>query len=100
MVRVAFVAPGISGQTKAAIGDRLVTRPLGSVRLKGFEALVEVHELVGWPDQVKKGQALREAFAQALDNYLQRNLEFAELGFKRILEMDPDDGPAQFYLKQ
>jgi adenylate cyclase len=90
----------ISGQTKAAIGDRLVTRPLGSVRLKGFEALVEVHELVGWPDQVKEGQALREAFAQALDNYLQRNLEFAELGFKRVLELSPDDGPAHFYLKQ
>jgi adenylate cyclase len=90
----------ISGQTKAAIGDRLVTRPLGSVRLKGFASLVEVHELLGWPERVMEGRKMREVFAQALNNYEQRNLEFAEIGFRQVLEMSPNDGPAQFFLKQ
>jgi adenylate cyclase len=90
----------ISGQTKAAIGDRLVTRPLGSVRLKGFESLVEVHELLGWPERAEEWRALLEVFAQALNNYEQRNLEFADIGFRQVLEMKPNDGPAQFFLKQ
>ena len=90
----------ISGQTKAEIGDRLVTRSLGSFRLKGFESLVEAHELIGWPEQEPETRPWREVFAQALQNYQQRNLEFAELGFRQVLEMRPGDGPAQFYLDQ
>jgi adenylate cyclase len=90
----------ISGQTKAELGDRLITRPLGSFRLKGFEALVAVHELVGAPDQAEETRPWREAFAEALNSYEQRYLELAEMGFRRVLQLRPKDGPAQFYLKQ
>lgn len=90
----------LSAQTKAELGDRLVTRALGSFRLKGFESLVEAHELVGWPDQEPQTRPWREAFAQALRNYEQRNLEFAAIGFRQVLQLRPNDGPAQFYLKQ
>ena len=41
----------LSGETKAGIGERLLTRPLGKFQLKGFEGLVEVHELIGRPEQ-------------------------------------------------
>ena len=88
----------MSGDTEARIAGRLVTRGLGSFQLKGFEGLVKVHELVGWPDQDEMTRAWREAFAEALNNYEQRNLEFAELGFRRVLELRPDDGPSKFYL--
>jgi adenylate cyclase len=90
----------ISGQTKTALGDGLVTRRLGSFRLKGFEALVEVHELVGWPEDAEKTRAWREPFAQALANYEQRNLDLALIGFRQVLGLKPGDGPAEFYLKQ
>lgn len=90
----------ISGETKKAIGERLVTRALGKFQLKGFEGLVEVHELVGWPDQSEPTRNWREAFAEALNNYEQRNLEFAEIGFQRVLELRPEDGPAKFFLER
>lgn len=88
----------MSGTTKSAIGDRLVTRTLGSFQLKGFEGLVEVHELVGTVEQAEASRKWREAFAEALNNYEQRNLEFAELGFRQVLDLKPDDGPSKFYL--
>ena len=60
--------------------DRVLTRALGKFQLKGFEGLVEVHELIGRPEQAEATRAWREAFAEALNNYEQRNLEFAEIG--------------------
>src|SRR5438876_509212 len=90
----------ISGDTAARIAGRLVTRALGSFQLKGFVGLVKVHELVGWPEQDESTRTWREAFAEALNNYEQRNLEFAELGFRRVLELRPDDGPSKFYLQR
>ena len=54
-----------------------MTRGLGKFQLKGFEGLVEVHELIGWPNQAEPTRPWREAFAEALNNYEQRNLEFA-----------------------
>jgi len=64
------------------------------------EGLVEVHELVGWPDDAEATRPWREAFTEALNNYEQRNLEFAQMGFQRVLELKPDDCPAKFYLER
>ncbi len=90
----------ISGETKKGLGDRLVTRSLGKFQLKGFEGLVEVHELIGFPDEAEPTRPWREAFAEALNNYEQRNLEFAQMGFQQVLELKPDDGPSKFYLER
>ena len=90
----------ISGDTKVGIGELLVTRALGSFQLKGFENLVQVHELVGWPDEAESTRPWRDAFAEALNNYEQRNLAFAEMGFRRVLELRPHDGPVKFYLER
>lgn len=90
----------MSAQTKAEIGDRLVTRAVGNFRLKGFEGLVAVHELVGGPEQEEKTHAWRKVFAEALKNYEGRRLEIAAIGFREVLQLKPQDGPATFYLKQ
>jgi adenylate cyclase len=90
----------LSGWTKKDLGARFLTRPLGKFRLKGFEALVEVHELIGTPEEEPATRPWREAFEQALRNYEQQNLEFAGSGFRQVLEMRPDDGPSKFFLKQ
>lgn len=88
----------ISRDTKKEIGDRLVTRSLGSFQLKGFDSPVEVYELIGWPGQEESTRPWREAFAQALNNYNNRDLEFAGAGFRQTLELRPNDGPSKFYL--
>lgn len=90
----------ISGQTNAQLGGRLVTRALGSFRLKGFESLVEVYELVGWPEPAQETGGWLEAFAGALRNYEGRDLELARMGFQQVLATRPEDGPALFYLRQ
>jgi len=90
----------MSGATRGMVGDRLVTRAVGRFQLKGFEGLVEVHELVGWPGDAEATRPWREAFAEALNNYEQRNLEFAQMGFQRALELKPNDGPSKFYLER
>jgi adenylate cyclase len=90
----------MSAQTQAELGDRLVTRRIGSFRLKGFEGLVDVHELVGSPEQQEKTRVWRAAFAEALKNYEQRRPELAAIGFRQVLQIKPDDGPAAFYLNQ
>ena len=68
--------------------------------MKGFDKPIEVHELVGWPEQAEATRAWREAFAQALENYNARNLEFAEAGFREVLELKPNDPPTKFYFEK
>ena len=88
----------MSATTKAEIGDSFVTRKLGEFQLKGFAGFIQVHELIGFPDETETTRPWRDAFAEALNNFEQRNLEFAEAGFRRVLELKPDDGPSKFYL--
>src|SRR5439155_27350748 len=52
----------ISAVTKAEIGDSFVTRKLGEFQLKGFVGFVEVHELIGFPDEIESTRLWREAF--------------------------------------
>jgi adenylate cyclase len=90
----------ITRETKEGIGDALLTRSLGQFQLKGFERAVDVYEIIGWPDRAEPTRPWRDAFAQALKNYLDRNLEFAAAGFRETLELRPDDGPSKFYLQK
>ena len=90
----------MSGVTKKLVGERVISRALGSFQLKGFEGLVEVHELISKPEDAQVTRSWREAFAEALRNYEQRNLEFAEMGFRNVLALRPDDGPSLFYLER
>jgi adenylate cyclase len=88
----------LSGSTKEGLGDRLVTRALGLFQLKGFEKPVEVHELVGWPEQAEATCPWRTAFAEALNHFRKGKLTEAAEGFRRTLKLRPTDGPAKFYL--
>jgi adenylate cyclase len=90
----------MSSATKECAGERVLTRAVGNFRLKGFEGFVSVHELIGRPEEAEATRAWREAFAEALTNYEQRHLELAAMGFRRVLELRPGDGPTEFYLKR
>jgi adenylate cyclase len=89
----------ISAETQKELGGRFLTRFLGPFRLKGFERPVDVHELVGRMDQAEAMRPLHEAFSQALSLYQQKDFTLAQMGFRRVLEISPSDGPSEFYLK-
>ena len=90
----------ISGETLAAVGDKVVTRRVGLFTLKGFSKSVEAFEIVGRPEAAEKSKAWRGTFQEALRNYEEGNFEFATIGFRNVLEMKPDDGPTKFYLQR
>ncbi len=89
----------ITADTEAGIAGRLHTRFLGNFQLKGFEKSVGVYELVGQMDVANAEGPLLEAFAAALKIFAQKDFPAAEAAFKRVWEIDSDDGPSKFYLK-
>ena len=90
----------ITRQTREGASDQIVTRLAGHFRLKGFEKVVAVLELVALADPAEATKAWRETFEQALLEFEHRHFETAEAGFRCTLEMHPNDGPAKFYLRQ
>jgi adenylate cyclase len=90
----------ISQATKDGIGDRLVTRYVGLFQVKGMSSTVGIHELVSGPELDQATLPWRRSFEQALENYRDRNLEFAQMGFRETLELKPQDGPSLFYLSR
>jgi len=90
----------MTGETHQGIGSRLVTRHLGLFRLKGFEKAVEVYELLDPPEDAGKTSELRERFEQARTLFVKKDFAAAEAAFRRVLELNPKDGPSKFYLEQ
>jgi adenylate cyclase len=89
----------ISADTAKGIEGRLLTRFLGNFRVKGFEKTMGVSELIGQVEQEARLRPLHEAFEQGLKLFRQRDFSWAQAEFRRALEINPDDGPSQFYLK-
>jgi adenylate cyclase len=87
-----------TGDAYLAVSDQITARFAGRFRLKGFEKAVDVYELVCTHDQAEVSRPWREAFAQALKHFRQKDFAGAEAGFRRTLELHAEDGPAKFYL--
>jgi adenylate cyclase len=90
----------LTGETQKEVAARLVTRYLGLFRLKGFEKTVAVYELTAFQEKEAESRPLRESFAAALDLFAKKEFARASEAFRRVLEISPGDGPAQFYLEQ
>jgi len=79
--------------------DGLLTRELGSFRLKGKGKPLGLHELVNRAEQAEQTQ--REAcamFAEGLTAFRERAWEQARGTFQQCIDFTGNDGPAQFYL--
>ena len=76
-------------------------RRLDRLAVKGKDRPVEVYELVGRYSSIapEKRQTIA-AFEAALDDYRGRRFGDAIHGFRRVLELDPADGPATTYLER
>jgi adenylate cyclase len=80
--------------------DEIVTRELGSFRLKGKRKPLVIHELVGRAGQVDAARLDRCArFATALEAFREQQWHKATQGFKALLIIDRDDGPSRYYLQ-
>ena len=91
----------ITGDTHQGIGARLVTRYLGLFRLKGFEKAVEVYELIGRAGTSRKNpRTCASASSKRRALFVKKDFAGAEAAFRRVLEIEPNDGPAKFYLEQ
>lgn len=89
-----------SGETYSLVRDQIAARHCGRFRLLGFERAVEAYELVAPVPDAEPSRPWREAFAGALAEFTQRRWDAAAAGFRRVLELKPEDGPARFYLAQ
>ncbi|HEX3889582.1 MAG TPA: adenylate/guanylate cyclase domain-containing protein, partial [Verrucomicrobiae bacterium] len=90
----------LTSDTHAGVENKFTTRFLGNFQLKGFEKSVGVYELMGALDKAADFQPLSAAFAAALKLFQQGKLTEAENAFRKVLEIESNDGPSKFYLKQ
>ena len=83
-----------------SVEGRLVCRLVGHFKFKGFDQVVEVHELVATKENEESSRAWREAFAEGLHHFQRKAFDAAENSFRHTLELRPGDGPASFYLSR
>ena len=80
------------------VQDKLVTRLIGHFKFKGFDQVVEVHEMIGTMELDEASRPWRQTFATALNRFQRKAFADAEDEFRKTLALRPDDGPSRFYL--
>jgi len=99
-----------------SVESRVLCRPVGYFKFKGFGQPVEVHELLGPtdPERVEVTTAWREAFAEGLKLFHRKQFVVAEQKFHLTINLRQDaeqharadgtifeeDGPSRFYLER
>jgi adenylate cyclase len=73
---------------------------VGHFRLKGFDRVVEVYELMGDREKAEQTRAVREGFAQGLELFQKMKFQAAEAAFRKVLDTNPGDGPSHFYVEK
>jgi adenylate cyclase len=79
------------------VEDDFLTRLVGRFRFKGKDAVVEVYELLGVAGPVPPWLA---EFREALRLFQRKDLDGAEAGFRKVIEMRKEEGVSRFYLDQ
>lgn len=75
-------------------------RPLGPVQVKGKKDPLGIHECFGGntPEEIEKKSATVELFREAITQYLNKAFTKAFIAFQTILEENPDDHTAKYFL--
>lgn len=91
----------ISGATRDAAGDAVVTRELELLAVYGKDEPVAVFELVGLAGEDLGDRAdLIRHFETGIAAYRSRDFELAIQYFQAAAEIDPTDGPTLLYLER
>jgi len=83
-----------------SIDGTMATRMIGHFRFKGFDQVIEVHEILGDLEGTAASSVWRETFASALNRFQRKAWDEAATGFRRAHELNPSDRASQFYLEQ
>ncbi len=87
--------------TARAVAGRMATRPLTRLRVKGKLVAVEVHELVGRPEELTEGQRdFLAAYHAGYASYVLRSFAEAAAHFGRALALAPADAVTRELLRQ
>jgi len=92
----------ISEYTYEVVKDKIITRFLDAIRVKGKNQPVKVYELLGriddgLPDEMKKA---KELYEKGIENYLARNWQQGLDYFNQALAVKPDDNPSKVYVER
>lgn len=82
--------------------ENFLLRPLGKVQVKGRHEPVSLHECFsGNPFTILQNKKYTlSLFNEGVSSYLNKSFEHASTAFKTILDRDPDDHTAAFFLKK
>ncbi len=86
----------VSNSFQKMIGNTMPTRPLDSVKLKGFTAPVFVHELL--EDDIKPEQLT--AYLQCHDLYMNKKFAEAKESFEDLKKRYPNDEVLDYFITQ
>jgi adenylate cyclase len=87
----------ISDQTRKAMGDDLLARHMGMVRLAGIEKPVVVHELIGYRDDHSERAAFVDLFETMVDHYAKKQLNVIPDILDRLEKIKPGDKSIKVY---
>ncbi len=91
----------ISQTTFNEVRDKVITRHLDFIAVKGRRDAIHIYELIGLKENVSSEQAkLADLYSDALCDYHQRRWEIALTKFKHYLELCPNDKPAQILIER
>jgi class 3 adenylate cyclase len=89
----------ISEATQRLAADAIETREIDTVLVVGKTEPERIFELLGRKGEVPAAKLeLRDAFEAALVSYRAQAWEEAEAGFRKCLEIEPEDGPSDVFL--
>jgi len=109
-VNLAFRLEGLNKQIGTSIlasrdflkgvHEQVASRMLGHFRFKGFDSVVEVHEILGPARTSNSEEPWQTAFAQGVHHFHRSDFSLAEKAFRETIGLHPDDGPSLFLLQE
>lgn len=87
----------ICEQTQKAMGEDLLTRRMGMIRLAGIERPVVAYELVGYRDESSARTEFVELFETMVDHYWKKQLGVIPDMLDRLEKMKPGDKSVKVY---
>lgn len=91
----------LTEQTRQLAGDMIEVREIDCLPLGEQNTLIPVYELLAYGTPLDRAiSKLCDSFAEGLHAYRQEDWLRAQASFETCLQIDRNDGPSQFYLKQ
>ncbi|MEM8641067.1 MAG: adenylate/guanylate cyclase domain-containing protein [Cyanobacteria bacterium P01_G01_bin.54] len=91
----------LTERTRKLAGEAIEVREIDYLPIGDDNALLPIYELLAFGMELDEAVAeLKDAFSQGLQAYRQEDWSRARSQFETCLKIEPNDGPATFYLQQ